>query len=169
MIRSGALSLITLVLFMGAAQTLATPPPENRPQYCASSFCVEVIAYSSVEGAVIDRGNNAERISIRLQDGTRIAFAARPVRKNQNADGGASDWAWDSPSMATSRRCMGCDDPEVPSLIVGVAVAGDPELVTKHLHGSLCGWSARYRWRGDEAQPRRIELGERECFRHLRW
>ncbi|MCE7033574.1 hypothetical protein LY625_13305, partial [Lysobacter sp. GX 14042] len=103
MTRSAALLLILVMLLVGGAETRATPPPVSKPQYCAASFCVEVIAYSFVESAIVDRSNKAERISIRLEDGTRIAFAARAARKDEISGKHGSDWVWRSPSMATSR------------------------------------------------------------------
>ena len=166
--RTHILASAFMALAIVVSTGRATPPPENKPQYCAMTFCVEVIAYSFVESAVVDRTDRTERISLRLRDGTRIAFAARAFYEDETIDQTAQSWDFRSPSLAVARQCIGCSDQDVPSLIVGAAVSGDPSLVQTHLKGSLCVWSSRYRWRSEQPQPRRIELGERECFQSIR-
>lgn len=165
--RTHVLASVFVALAAIAHGGRATPPPVNKPQYCGMTLCVEVIAYSFVESAVIDEKDHIERISVRLADGTRIAFAARSLGDGEAVDRASQDWNLRSPSLAVARQCIGCEGEDVQPLIVGVAVSGEPRLVRTHIEGSLCVWPARYRWRAGEAQPPRIELGARECFPSL--
>lgn len=156
------LAIVSLVVAI-ARPVAATPPPENRPQFCAMFFCAEVVAYSPVEGAVIERSGAEDSVTIRLEDGTTASFSSRAATVSDVEGAASVGWTWISQDSAEATMCVGCSDPVVPSHFLTIVVTGDKESVRQHLQGSFCVWSARYKYRPTLDDRPLLELGQRQC------
>jgi len=164
-----SITVAVIAIFYCADSFSAGPPPVSHPWACADSYCVEVIPPSpyfpyQIETTTELEGHRSSLI-VKLRNGGAVAFRSSMVERQK---GGSKPfvptWTY-AEKISTASACLTCAEPNRrQDVVLGIAVAGLPLVLSKHLSNSMdvCYWpldmaSAGY------GSGRSMALGDKVC------
>jgi hypothetical protein len=174
---------VLLAASLRAQYPLREDEPAAKPTYCTRSYCADYHGISPVASATIVNRPSGETLTIRLVDGSSIAFSsrrlpkwkanpahARPAHPLVEPNWETNEWTLLSDSLAVATHVISWPDYEAGSdpIQVAVAIQAVPGKLNDYLDKTrLCVWSTRYDAGYDVGRDKRINLTINSCI--IRW